>query len=160
DIAGQFATSCLMGTGQFCTNPGLIVLIAGEPTERFLEAVVAKFKAAPAGTLLSAGVAKSLAQSVSSLIRAGAHTPVRGKGNAGQGYSHANTLLRASGTQFLEAADAMQTEAFGNASLVVVAEDIEEACQVIDRLEGNLTGCIYSHTGGADDAAYNKIAWR
>ena len=23
DIAGQFATSCLMGTGQFCTNPGL-----------------------------------------------------------------------------------------------------------------------------------------
>src|SRR4051794_16811570 len=119
DIAGQFATSCLMGTGQFCTNPGLIVLIAGEPTERFLEAVVAKFKTAPAGTLLSAGVAKSLSQSVSSLIRAGAHTLVGGKGNAGQGYSHANTLLRASGTQFLEAAEAMQTEAFGNASLVV-----------------------------------------
>jgi NADP-dependent aldehyde dehydrogenase len=138
----------------------LILLIAGDATERFLEAVVGKFKAAPAGTLLSAGVAKSLTQSVSSLIRAGAHTLVGGKANAGQGYSHANTLLRASGQQFLDAAEAMQTEAFGNASLVIVADDVEEACQVIDRLEGNLTGCIYSHAGGADDAAYDKIAWR
>jgi len=160
EIAGQFATSCLMGTGQFCTNPGLILLIAGDATERFLEAVVSKFKAAPAGTLLSGGVAKSLAQSVSSLIRAGAHTLVGGKANAGQGYSHANTLLRASGQQFLDAAEAMQTEAFGNVSLVVVAEDVEEACQIIDRLEGNLTGCIYSHTGDTDDAAYDKVAWR
>jgi alpha-ketoglutaric semialdehyde dehydrogenase len=160
EIAGQFVTSCLMGTGQFCTNPGLILLIAGDATERFLEMVVGKFKAAPAGTLLSGGVARSLAQSVSSLIRAGAHTLVGGKANAGQGYSHANTLLRASGQQFLDAAEAMQTEAFGNVSLVIVAEDIDDACQIIDRLEGNLTGCIYSHTGGADDAIYEKIAWR
>jgi NADP-dependent aldehyde dehydrogenase len=158
DIAGQFSTSCLMGTGQFCTNPGLVILLAGDPTERFLEAVVAKFKAAPAGTLLSAGVAKSLSQSVSSLIRAGAHTLVGGKPGAGGGYSHANTLLRASGQQFLEAPDALQAEAFGNASLVVVAEDLDEASRVIEQLEGNLTGCIYSHTDGADDTAYEKIA--
>jgi alpha-ketoglutaric semialdehyde dehydrogenase len=160
DIASQFSTSCLMGTGQFCTNPGLVILLAGDATERFLEVVVGKFKAAPAGTLLSAGVAKSLAQGVSSLIRAGAHTLVGGKASAGQGYSHANTLLRASGQQFLEAPEALQTEAFGNASLVVVADDIDEACQIVQHLEGNLTGCVYSHTGGADDAGYDKIAPR
>jgi NADP-dependent aldehyde dehydrogenase len=159
DIAGQFTTSCLMGSGQFCTNPGLLILLAGDPTEQFLSAVVAKFKAAPAGALLSAGVAKSLSQAVSSLIRAGAHTLVGGKAD-GQGYRHANTLLRASGQQFLEAADALQTEAFGNSSLAVVAEDLEEATHVVERLEGNLTGCIYSHSGGADDAAYGQIAPR
>src|SRR5439155_19916082 len=85
DIAGQFATSCLMGTGQFCTNPGLVVLLAGDRTERFLEVAVSKFKAAPAGTLLSAGVAKSLSQGISSLIRAGAHTLVGGKAGSGHG---------------------------------------------------------------------------
>ena len=37
DIAGEFATSCLMGTGQFCTNPGLVILLAGEPTEQFVD---------------------------------------------------------------------------------------------------------------------------
>jgi NADP-dependent aldehyde dehydrogenase len=159
DIAGQFTTSCLMGTGQFCTNPGLLILLAGEPTEKFLEMVVGKFKAAPMGTLLSAGVAKSLQVGIGQLIRAGAHTLVGGKGT-GKGYCQANTLLRASGQQFLEAPEAMQTEAFGNASLAIVAEDVGEACQVIDHLEGNLTGCVYSHTGGADDAAYEKIAPR
>ena len=159
-IVNEFATSSLMGTGQFCTNPGLVVLLAGEPTENFLSAVVGKYKAAPVGTLLSAGVAKSLQQGIGQLIRAGAHTLVGGKNAAGQGYCQANTLLRASGQQFLEAPHALQTEAFGNASLVVVADDVDEACRIIDHLEGNLTGCVYSHTGGADDAAYDKIAPR
>jgi NADP-dependent aldehyde dehydrogenase len=160
DIAGQFTTSCLMGAGQFCTNPGLLILLAGDQTERFLDAVVAKFKAATPGTLLSANVAKSLAHGVSMLIRAGAHTLVGGKPGTTTGYCHANTLLRASGQQFLEAPEALQTEMFGNASLAVVAEDIDEACRVIEQLEGNLTGCIYSHTGAADDAAYSQIAPR
>jgi NADP-dependent aldehyde dehydrogenase len=93
------------------------------------------------------------------LIRAGAHTLVAAKGS-GTGYCQPNTLLRASGQQFLEAPDALQTEAFGNAALAVVAEDIEEACRVIEHLEGNLTGCVYSHTGGQDDAAYDQIAFR
>lgn len=159
DIVAQFATSSLMGVGQFCTNPGLLILLAGDATENFLAQVVTKFKAAPVGTLLSANVAKSLQQGVGMLIRAGAHTLVAAKGS-GQGYCQPNTLLRASGQQFLEAPEALQTEAFGNAALVVVAEDIEEACRVIELLEGNLTGCVYSHTGGQDDAAYDQIAFR
>jgi NADP-dependent aldehyde dehydrogenase len=159
-IVNEFATSSLMGTGQFCTNPGLVLLLAGEPTENFLSAVVAKFKAAPVGTLLSAGVAKSLQQGIGQLIRAGAHTLAGGKNAAGQGYCQANTLLRASGQQFLEAPEALQTEAFGNAALVVVADEVDEVCRIIDHMEGNLTGCVYSHTSGADDAAYDQIAPR
>ena len=72
---------------------------------------------------------------------------------AAKGYRFANTLLRVSGEQFLAAPETLQTEAFGNASLVVVADDVDEAGRVVEHLEGNLTGCIYSHTGGADDAA-------
>ena len=34
------------------------------------------------------------------------------------------------------------------------------AARAIDQLEGNLTGCVYSDTGGADDAAYSQIAPR
>lgn len=160
DIVNQFATSSLMGVGQFCTNPGLLILLAGDATENFLAKCVEKFKAAPVGTLLSAGVAKSLQQGVGMLIRAGAHTLVAAKGSGGQGYCQPNTLLRASGQQFLEAPEALQTEAFGNAALAVVAEDVEEACKIVEHLEGNLTGCIYSHTGGQDDAACDLIAFR
>jgi len=47
---------------------------------------------------------------------------------------------------------------FGNASLIVVGSDIAEAGRICEQLEGNLTGCVYSHTGGADDPAYDKLA--
>ena len=33
-LVDEFVASCLMGTGQFCTNPSLVLLVAGEATER------------------------------------------------------------------------------------------------------------------------------
>jgi NADP-dependent aldehyde dehydrogenase len=160
DIAGQFTTSCLMGTGQFCTNPGLVILLAGPRTEKFIATLVEKFKAAPVGTLLSGGVAKSLAHGVATLKSAGAEVLIGGTSGGGKGHSHANTLLRASGQQFLAEPEALQTEAFGNASLFVVCTDRHEICRVIDHLEGNLTGCIYSHTQHGDEAIYPAVAAR
>ena len=160
DIAGQFTTSCLMGTGQFCTNPGFVLLLAGPQTERLVAALVEKFKAAPAGTLLSAGVARSLAAGIDTLARSGAEVLVGRGGTVGNGYSHPNTLLRVSGKQFLAHPHALQTEAFGNESLLVVADNLEQMAAIIDQLEGNLTGCIYSHTQGTDDAACDQLAPR
>lgn len=160
DIAGQFTTSCLMGSGQFCTNPGLVILISGEATDRFIAAAVDRFKAAPAGTLLSGGVAKSLASGIDTLVRAGAEVLVGRGGTAGNGYSHPNTLLKVRGEQFLTHPHLLQTEAFGNESLLVVADDLQQAATILDQLEGNLTGCFYTHTQGADDAVYDQLAPR
>jgi NADP-dependent aldehyde dehydrogenase len=160
DIAGQFTTSCLMGTGQFCTNPGLVILLSGPPASKFIATLVEKFQAAPAGTLLSAGVATSLAAGIDTLVRSGAEVLVGRGGTAGNGYCHPNTLLRVRGKQFLEHPHALQTEAFGNESLMVVADSVEEISAIIGQLEGNLTGCIYSHSQGVDDAAYDQLAPR
>ncbi len=158
DIAAQFSTSCLMGAGQLCTNPGLVILLAGPQTEKFIATLALKFNAAPVGTLLSSGVGKSLEKGVTSLTQAGAQVLVGGKPGGGKGHSYANTLLRVSGAGFLKNPAALQAEAFGNASLVVVAENVEEAAHILSELEGNLTGCIYSHTQGADDPAYKLLA--
>ncbi len=160
DIAGEFCTSCLMGTGQFCTNPGLVILIKGHGTDALISTVAEKFKQASVGTLLSEGVEKSLAASMKTLTSSGADCVVGGQSGGGAGYSHANTLLVAMGDEFLAKPEAMQTEAFGNASLFVVASDVAQAGKVIDSLEGNLTGCIYSDTKGSDDDAYDLLASR
>jgi len=159
-IVAEFATSCLMGAGQFCTNPGIMILMAGPATDRFLDAAAEKFCAAPVGTLLSAGVARSLEASVGKLVASGAKVLSGGAPGGGKGYSFANTLLRVSGQQFLSAAEHYQTEAFGNASLAVVADNADEAAAILDALEGNLTGCIYSDTAGSDDALYERLAPR
>jgi NADP-dependent aldehyde dehydrogenase len=158
DIADQFVTSCLMGTGQFCTNPGLVVLLKGESADTFVQAVVERFQAAPVGTLLSASVESSLQTGLQTLQAAGAQLATGGTLGGGAGCSYANTLLTVSASQFLEQPVALQTEAFGNASLMIVADDVDQAAAVLAQTEGNLTGCFYTHTQGSDDDAYNRLA--
>ncbi len=147
-----------MGTGQFCTNPGIVLLLAGPATEKFVAGVTEKFRAAPVGTLLSKAVAASLVDSCGTLSRSGATVLAGGTPGGGRGCSFANTLLRASGEQFLADPHGLQTEAFGNVSLLVVARDLDELAQVIAQLEGSLTGCFYTHTAGEDDRAYARLA--
>jgi NADP-dependent aldehyde dehydrogenase len=160
DIVGQFCTSCLMGAGQFCTNPGLILLIKGSTTEKFITAAIERFSHAAVGTLLSQNVESALGKAIATLRTAGARIFTGGTSGGGQGYSYSNTLLGVTGEQFLAKSEVLQTEAFGNASLIVIADDIPQAAQIIDTFEGNLTGCIYSDTTGNDDAAYDKLAPR
>jgi NADP-dependent aldehyde dehydrogenase len=159
-VAAEFTTSCLMGCGQFCTNPGLVLLIDGPETNAFIEQVSQKFQAASVGTLLSSGVEKSLTASIDTLKAAGAQVVVGGTPGGGAGYSFANTLLRVAASQFLTHPHKLQSEAFGNASLLVVAESADQLLALVDQLEGNLTGAIYSDTAGGDDRFYTQLAPR
>jgi len=158
EIASEFTTSCLMGTGQFCTNPGLVVLLEGEETNEFIKTLGEKFQLASVGTLLSKGVEANLRANLGVLKDAGAKVVVGDTDGGGQGYCRANTLLSITGEAFLANAEALQTEVFGNTSLLIVADDVDQVCSAIGCLEGNLTGCIYSDTTGSDDEAYDRIA--
>ncbi|MDA0334447.1 MAG: aldehyde dehydrogenase (NADP(+)) [bacterium] len=157
-LADDFSTSCLLGAGQFCTNPGIVVLLKGDTTDSFIQQVKERFEAAPVGTLLARGVETGLSHSVATLQQAGAELLTGGQAGAGKGFSFSNTLLHVTGATFLQNPEALQTEAFGNESLFIVADDVDQACAVARHFEGNLTGCIYSATAGTDDDAYNRIA--
>ncbi|WP_237607727.1 aldehyde dehydrogenase (NADP(+)) [Roseimaritima sediminicola] len=159
EIIDEFLTSVLMGAGQFCTNPGLVVLLKGGESDAFVEAVAKRFNEAPAGTLLSPAVAKGLSSSIQTLTDAGAERLAGDGSSASDRCAVSNTLLRCSGEQFLRDPETFQTEAFGNASLVVVADDLQQATAVLDSLEGNLTGCLYTATDGSDESDYQQLAF-
>ena len=57
DIATGFAGSLVMGVGQFCTNPGLVLGIAGDDFDRFAAAAAEALKPVAAGTMLTPGIA-------------------------------------------------------------------------------------------------------
>lgn len=156
-IADEFTTSCLMGAGQFCTNPGLVLLLAGPKTETFIDAVAQRFSIAKPGTLLSPGVEKSLRAGIDTLRQAGAKVVTGGEAGDATRCSYSNTLLRVDGAMFLKRPHELQAEAFGNESLFVVAADMEQLLAIARMLEGNLTGCVYSHTEGKDDALYGQV---
>ena len=157
EIAEEFSTSCLMGTGQFCTNPGLVLLLADAASDQFLQQTAASFQAAAVGTLLSRGVQEGMERNIKVLCAAGAQLLAGGTVEEGSAYRFQNTLLRVSGDEFLRQPERLQEEAFGNASLCVVAADLDEAAAVADQFEGNLTGCIYSHSGDADEESYRRL---
>ncbi|NOX54926.1 MAG: aldehyde dehydrogenase (NADP(+)) [Planctomycetes bacterium] len=158
EIADQFTASCLLGTGQFCTNPGLVIVPKGDAGHRFVQAVKRRFEQAAAGVLLSEGVERSFAKSLNVLLRAGAYVVTGGKPAGERGYGYQNTLLEVDGDTFVSNAAPLQTEVFGNCSLFVIASDGDQMVRIAELLEGNLTGCIYSHTDGRDDALYDRIA--
>jgi NADP-dependent aldehyde dehydrogenase len=145
-----------MAAGQFCTSPGLVILFADDDAEKFIAGVKAKLESAAPATLLSSGVAQNLANGVKALQAAGATLVTGGSPLAGNKF--ANTLLRVSGEKFLASPEKLQTEVFGNASLLVVARDAAQVAEILSHLEGNLTGAIYSDTNGADEALYEKFS--
>ena len=53
-LAEAFSQSICMGVGQFCTNPGLIVLL--EKDRKFLTSLASKLDLLPLGTFLTSGI--------------------------------------------------------------------------------------------------------
>ena len=157
ELVDEFTGSCLMGTGQFCTNPGLVIVPSGTAGDQFVKAVGEKFQSAAVGTMLGEGVRQSFAAGIQTLQKAGATLVVGGQPGGGHGVCFNNTLLTVSGSRFLEDPEVFQTEAFGNGSLIVLADDLQQMAAIAESLEGNLTGCIYSAKDGSDDDAYAQI---
>jgi NADP-dependent aldehyde dehydrogenase len=157
DIAAELYGSCSLGAGQFCTNPGLVVIENNSDGEVFINSLAKLFGDNKPGILLSASGPKNIADAVTILTKAGAEIVVGGKEADGPGYAYLNTLLKVSSDKFIQNAVLLQTEAFGTVSLVVMAKDTNQMKEVASKLEGNLTGCIYSHKGGNDDSAYNQV---
>ncbi|MFT3786925.1 MAG: aldehyde dehydrogenase (NADP(+)) [Tepidisphaeraceae bacterium] len=156
-IVDQLTTSVLAGTGQFCTKPGLVLVPAGPSGEAFIEKVRQKMSAAPVTPLLSAGSRDSLLKSIETLRTAGARVACGGSAADAPGFCVANTLLTCTGEQFLQNPHGLQTEAFGNATLVVLVRDRAQLLAIVEALEGNLTGTVYSSASGADDADYAAV---
>jgi len=107
--------------------------------------------------MLGEGVRKSFAEGIATIQKAGATVVTGGQPGGGNGVCFNNTLLAVDGKRFLEDPEVFQTEAFGNGSLIVRADSIDQMAGIAESLEGNLTGCIYSSTDGSDEDAYATI---
>lgn len=156
-LAQEYFASCTMGSGQFCTNPGIVMAPAGAEGEAFAADVAARFDAASPLVLFSQGVQQHLAAAVSALRDAGARVAGGRAQTSGPGSRFAPTLLEVDATTFLDNATALQQEAFGPVSLLVRYRDMSEATAIARAFDGNLTGSVHVAADGSDDAAYRHI---
>jgi NADP-dependent aldehyde dehydrogenase len=157
DLAAELARSCTLGAGQFCTNPGLLVLLDDPRGRRFLEDLAGGLASCPPGIMVSRQVLKAWTAAVLLLRERGARLITGGTEVEGEAFAAHAALLEVSGSDFLAQPEALQTEAFGPSTLAVLADGPDQLEQVMSRLEGSLTGSIYSHSGKQDDALYTRI---
>ena len=157
-IAEEFFGSCTAGSGQFCTNPGFLIVPDTEAGREFIAAARSRFEAWTPTVLLARGVRDGLIGAVDALQKQpGVSLLCGGAPAPGAAYRYAGTLLQVSGDDFLKQPETLQTEAFGPVALVVLTRDTGQTIAVLRHLEGNLTGTIYSHTGGDDDVDYAAV---
>lgn len=149
-LAQGFVDSLTMGSGQFCTNPGLVLAIDGPDLQRFVVAAGKALSAKAAQTMLTPGIhaayksGRAQVEAVQGVERVACGADAAGQPNAAQ------AALYVTDAQRLLRSPALQAEMFGPASVVVKARDIDELMQVADLLEGQLTATLHLDEGDHD----------
>jgi NADP-dependent aldehyde dehydrogenase len=141
DIAKGWAASLTMGAGQFCTNPGVVVLINGPDADQFIADAKAALAEVPQQVMLTDGIAEAYQ---SGRTRIAAQTGVREVLTTTCDQRHASPYLHVtSGKQWLEN-ETLGHEVFGPLGLVVLVDDLIQMRDVANSLEGQLTATIFA----------------
>ena len=147
-IATELAASVVMGCGQFCTNPGLVIGLRSPQFSVFVAQLAATLGEQPAQTMLNAGTLRSYAKGVQALL---AHPGVSHlAGLAQQGNQAQPQLFKADVGLLLEGDALLQEEVFGPTTVVVEVADAAELHRALASLHGQLTATLIAE---ADDLA-------
>lgn len=141
------AASATLGAGQFCTNPGLVLLPAGESASSFVTAYRDAMLAIEPGVLLNAAVERGLQRNTErSAAVADVAVHVGPAPAAEAGFCFPHTVLETDAATFLGNAD-LQDEHFGPVTLFVNCESEGQLHEVIHALPGQLTGSVHGAAG-------------
>lgn len=141
EIAKTYAGSITLGTGQFCTNPGLLLTIKNDNTEDFVAELAKETIALDPQCMLHPNI-KSGYEKKEADVTSQSGVEVVGKVDADLEPNYAaSAIATVSGSEFL-ANPKLHQEVFGPFSLVVQCKDDAELLQIIEGLEGQLTGTL------------------
>lgn len=148
-IGKEFASSLVMGAGQFCTNPGLVLAVEGPELDRFVKAAEDALSVVPASTMLTPGIHKAYVSSVEAIA---AHPEVTAEahGKSGVGYQGQAALFSTTAEAFRKHSE-LQDEIFGASSLVVRCPELATMLDLVKALEGQLTAAVHIDEMDYDD---------
>lgn len=162
EIATSYAGSITLGTGQFCTNPGLILTIESDITHAFIKDLAKKTIAIEPQCMLHPNI-KSNYDRIGNTVAEQSGVTTIGKNQVDiKSNDAASQVVTVSGKNFL-ANPKIHQEVFGPFSLVVRSKDEAELIEIINGLEGQLTGTIiaekeeYSNLGDLIDALEDRV---
>jgi NADP-dependent aldehyde dehydrogenase len=152
-IAAGLHGSVTVGVGQFCTNPGLVLLPRGAQGDGLAGELAQKMRETGAAAMLNEGILRNYSE----LARARAgdakvHTLVEAGSEA---HAARPALFETDAGTLIENAD-LAEEVFGPSTLLVRYLDADQALEIANRMEGNLTATI--HAGPGDEETARRLA--
>ena len=148
-IAQGYVQSTALGVGQFCTNPGLLFGLRGEPMRSFIDAVGRQSAQVSPASMLHAGMCETFAVGVDRFsAMPGVRVVGRSQAQANRAATQAALVIFAADASTFAAKHDLHAEVFGPSSLIVEADSREQLLQLANALEGQLTATIH---GTADD---------
>ncbi|MFK8161389.1 MAG: aldehyde dehydrogenase (NADP(+)) [Lewinella sp.] len=144
-LATTIAGSVNLGAGQFCTNPGILVMQQSAEADRFLAAFAAAMADLSAATMLNEGIFRAYGNGVSAVadvpgVNLGFQANI-----APENWDAAPAFAQTSAQNFLKT-PALQQEVFGPFTLIVMCEDGMEMQVVAEGLAGQLTATMMGTT--------------
>ncbi|ASZ14241.1 aldehyde dehydrogenase (NADP(+)) [Chitinophaga sp. MD30] len=139
-LAQQYAASITQGAGQFCTNPGLLIAMAGPDTDHFAELLALALQQVQPAPMLNKGVYEQYYAGLKSLQQQDGVRTLQAGVPAADALAYP-ALLQVDSEVFTTHAH-LQEEVFGPSSLLVTCKDMVALQQTIIQLQGQLTATV------------------
>ena len=146
DLAKGLVDSALLGSGQFCTKPGLVFL--PKNSSAFLDEIAAHLATLKVGPLLSASIAERYSKAIAQIAASGAVKVLSGQENA-SGFGVTPTLFITDWATAQKNHELLE-EHFGPTSVIITADETDYV-SIAEQLQGQLTATIQG-------AASDKVA--
>lgn len=150
DIGSGWAASLTMGVGQFCTKPGIAVVIASKEADDFTVAAAEGLQAVSEQVMLTGGISNAYRKGRDNFSKMDGVFEVLNTSSCAL-RNATPSLFETTGAQFL-ANEALHEEVFGPLGMVVVVEDFAEMKQVAHSLQGQLTCTLQLEAEDTDNA--------
>jgi 2,5-dioxopentanoate dehydrogenase len=150
ELGKAFVGSLTLGSGQFCTNPGLVFAVDGPALDTFVAAASQALAAAAPTPMLTPGIAGNYARGVDALAGA---ADLLARGQSDDNPNSCRAALFGTDSAGLLSSEQLQAEVFGASSLVVRCADEAELRSAVAQLEGQLTATVHAEESDHDEAA-------
>ncbi len=146
-LAENFASSIVLGAGQFCTNPGIFLILKNADSEHFISLLKDALVTKPTAPMLTAGIQSAYAKGIEKQRQAkGANGLTAFDGT--QAMPH----LLETNVQTVLSNPALLEEVFGPSTVAIVADNMDELIHCCKHLEGQLTATIHGTENDLNDA--------
>jgi alpha-ketoglutaric semialdehyde dehydrogenase len=148
-IGQGWAASLTMGAGQFCTNPGIAVVVDGPAAERFIDATKAALMKVGPQIMLTDGIAAAYRDGQARMANRNTARKILATESTARLASP--NLFETTGAEFLRD-HLLGEEVFGPLGLVIRVGSVAEMLSLAKGFEGQLTATIHMDDGDLAEA--------